>query len=53
MKAIKKPKPYYTYFGHIIWRNTQSGNTLRYSSLGIGAANTLVGMKKLIKSSIK
>jgi hypothetical protein len=37
------------YRGKIIWRNEISG---MYYSLGIGAADTLKGMRQLIKESI-
>jgi hypothetical protein len=37
------------YRGKIIWRNEVSG---MYYSLGIGAADTLKGMRQLIRESI-
>lgn len=42
-----------TYLGHIIHENRTPGHHLRYSALGIGASNTLAGIKRLIKRHVK
>jgi hypothetical protein len=44
-----KPLKCLTYMGCIIWRNDEPGYRLRWSSIGIGAADTLAGMKRLIR----
>jgi hypothetical protein len=41
-----------TYRGVIMWRNTSRGYALRWSALGYGAANTLAGMKSLIREGL-
>lgn len=46
-------KLYHEYMGTIIWRNTEPGYALRWYSLGYGAADTLAGMKQLIRESLK
>jgi hypothetical protein len=40
------------YRGVIIWRNTRPGYALRWSATGFGAADTLAGMKALIRESL-
>lgn len=45
-------KLYHEYKGAIIWRNTEP-HKLRWYSLGYGAADTLAGMKQLIRESLK
>lgn len=47
-----KPKLTHQYFGHTLWRNTEGGFRLRWSCQGIGAADTLAGMKRLIREHI-
>lgn len=43
-----------TYFGHIIHVNNDGiGHRLRYSAVGIGVADTLAGIKRLIKRHVK
>lgn len=42
-----------TYFGHLIHKNTEPGHRLRYSCVGIGVADTLAGIKRLIKQHVK
>lgn len=44
-------KHYYEYMGVTIWRNSEP-HKLRWYSLGIGAADTLAGMKQLIKEGL-
>ena len=39
-----------TYMGRLIHRNTEPGYRLRYNALGIGAADTLAGIKRLIRN---
>jgi hypothetical protein len=41
-----------TYMGVNIWRNQGRGYGLRWSALGYGAADTLAGMKQLIKEGL-
>ena len=48
-----KPKPFHIYFGRILWHNDEPGYRLRWSCLGIGAANTLACMKRLVREHIK
>ncbi len=43
----------YEYRGHIIHVNHEPGHRLKYSVVGVGAANTLTGIKNLIKSHTK
>ena len=38
-----------TYFGVAIWRRTEPGYQLRWSALGGFAADTLAGLKQLIR----
>jgi hypothetical protein len=40
------------YRGVIIWRNARPGYALRWSATGFGAADTLAGMKALIRESL-
>lgn len=40
------------YRGVIIWRNTRPGHALRWSATGYGAADTLAGMRALIRESL-
>lgn len=47
-----KPKLIHLYFGRYIFRNTEGGFRLRWSCTGIGAADTLAGMKRLIREHI-
>ena len=42
-----------SYLGHLIHENRTPGHRLRYSALGIGAADTLAGIKRLIKQHVK
>ncbi len=49
VKIMKQAKNYYLYKGVIIWRNTRPGHYLKYNAIGYGAADTLKGMKELIK----
>jgi hypothetical protein len=44
-------KAYHTYYGVTIWRNTKPGYRLRWSALGGFAADTLAGIKQLIRES--
>lgn len=37
------------YMGRLIHRNTEPGNRLRWSVMGIGSADTLVGLKALVR----
>ncbi len=46
-------KTHYTYFGHIIHVYGGPGHRLRYSSVGVGVADTLAGIKRLIKQHVK
>lgn len=39
------------YRGEVIFRNTSPGYALRWSCTGFGAADTLDGMKRLIRES--
>jgi hypothetical protein len=41
-----------TYMGVNIWRNQGIGYGLKWSALGYGAADTLAGMKQLIKEGL-
>ena len=43
-------KSYHVYGGVIIWRATEPGR-LRWSAIGYGAADTLAGMKALIRGA--
>ncbi len=43
--------PHSIYKGVQIYRNTSPGYRLRYTALGYGAADTLQGMKQLIKEA--
>ena len=45
------PRTHYTYRGRIIHVNNEPGHRLRYSVLGVGAADTLAGIKQLIKEA--
>ena len=49
--AKRKQRLIVEYRGITIWRNIDRPNALRWSALGIGAADTLAGMKKLIRES--
>ena len=40
---------HHRYMGHTIWRNTEPGYRLRWSCVGVGSADTLAGIKRLIK----
>ena len=42
-----------TYYGVNIWRNLKPGYRLKWSATGFGAADTLAGMKQLIKQALK
>lgn len=37
------------YMGEVIFRNVSGGHALRWSCIGYGAADTLQGMKELIR----
>lgn len=39
------------YRGATIWRNDRPGHGLRWHALGYGAADTLAGMKALIREA--
>lgn len=39
------------YKGVTIWRNTTRPGALRWSAIGYGAADTLAGMKELIRGA--
>ena len=39
------------YMGVTIWRNTTPGARLRWSAIGYGAADTLEGMRRMIKGA--
>lgn len=39
------------YMGEYIFRNTSRPNALRWSCIGYGAADTLQGMKQLIREA--
>ena len=41
-----------TYYGVNIWRNQSPGHYLRWSAMGFGSADTLAGMKHLIKEAL-
>lgn len=38
-----------TYFGYIIHRKTVFSSALRWSVIGVGSADTLAGIKRLIR----
>jgi hypothetical protein len=38
-----------TYRGVDLYRNTEPGYRLRWSALGVGAADTLAGLKSLVR----
>lgn len=42
-----------SYMGHLIHRNAGPGYRLRWYCIGIGAADTLAGMKELIREMVK
>lgn len=48
---MRKPRLVVTYRGVNIWRNTEPGHRLRWSALGYGAADTLEGMRRLIRDA--
>jgi hypothetical protein len=50
-KESTMPKGYHEYRGVIIWRATEPGR-LRWSAIGYGAADTLAGMKALIRETL-
>jgi len=41
--------PHSTYHGITIYRNTDPGYRLRWYAIGVGAADTLAGLKQLIR----
>jgi hypothetical protein len=45
----RKARAVVHYMGEIIFRNMSAGYALRWSCIGYGAADTLQGMKELIK----
>lgn len=45
-------KHYHEYRGVVIWRNTAGGHALRWYATGYGAADTLAGMKYLIREAL-
>jgi hypothetical protein len=50
MKKATIKKDGYTIYRHaIIWKGAACGCALKYSSIGFGAADTLSGIKRLIK----
>ncbi len=51
-KATIKRDGYTVHKGAIIWRGSAHGYSLKYSSIGYGAADTLAGMKALINSKL-
>jgi hypothetical protein len=52
MKPTIKRDGYTKYMNCIIWRGAATGSRLKYSSIGFGAADTLAGMKRLIKEAL-
>ncbi len=46
-----RPRDVVTYMGVNLYRNTTPGSRLRWSALGYGAADTLAGMKSLVKEA--
>jgi hypothetical protein len=46
---MRKQRLIVEYMGEFIMRNTSPGHALRWSCLGYGAADTLQGMKDLIR----
>lgn len=48
---MKAQGNYVEYMGVIIWRSTEPGAYVRYSALRVGAADTLEGMKALIRAA--
>lgn len=51
MKKRKKGPACREYFGVMIWRNDTPGYRLRWSALGGFAADTLEGIKQLIREA--
>lgn len=49
--AKRKPRLVVEYMGVTIWRNIDRPRALRWSALSYGAADTLAGMKDLIRES--
>mgnify|MGYP001809913010 CR=1 FL=1 len=47
----RKPRLVVTYRGVNMYRSTEPGPRLRWSALGYGAANTLDGMRRLIRDA--
>ena len=48
----RKARNFVDYRGVTIWRKTSFGPQLRWSAIGYGAADTLEGMKRLIRESV-
>jgi len=48
---MKKQRLVVEYMGETIWRNIDRPHALRWSCLGYGAADTLQGMKSLIREA--
>lgn len=48
---MRKQRLVVEYMGEFIMRNTSPGYALRWSCLGYGAADTLQGMKDLIREA--
>ena len=44
-------KLHHTYYGVTLWRNTEPGYRLRWSALGGFAADTLAGLKQLVRAA--
>lgn len=54
MKTRRKPRNVITYFGVNIYRNTEPGYRLRWSTVSPNrAADTLAGIKELIRENQK
>jgi len=48
---MPSPRACVFYRGHVIWRNAPGSNRLRWTALGGFAADTLAGIKALIRDS--
>jgi cysteine synthase len=40
---------HHTFMGVTIWRNMERGSRLRWYAIGVGASDTLEGMRRLIR----
>jgi hypothetical protein len=52
-RRVKTKHYYHIYMGHTILLNHEPGSRLRWSCLGVGSADTLAGMKRLIREHNK